>query len=342
MCLTSILLLLLTGEIGCKPNTNEIVQPEVEVTTFYNPKTQNKIWYIAFDSGDNLYISDTYNHVIRKVTPDGVGNIVAGTGARGLSDGPNNQAKFTLPQGLTVDKQGNLYIAQYLALRKITPDGTVSTIAGTDFEHIDFSKPDSILFVTTPAIIADKAGNLLVTDYTENSYNNRIVRVTPNSKVSVFIGQQFSYKTFPPVIQQPTGLVFDSKGNLFISDYFLGIVKVSPNGDISSFSGKVGNGHVDGPASSSTFGMISCMTIDKLDNLYLGDGRYIRKVTPDGSASTIAGSSEPTINQNGQTIYKDGPGSQAQIGIAQSMAFDSKGNLYVATGGGIRKIVLPK
>lgn len=329
--------------VSCQRPT-DVVVPEVQVSTFVSPTGYSAwVWNLAFDTADNLYVSDTYSHIIRKVSPTGVMSVFAGSGTAGLADGVGSQAQFLQPQGITVDPSGNVYVAQYLALRKITSSGVVSTLAGTDYKAIDFSRPDSILFVTTPSVILDKKMNLFITDYADMSYMNRILKITPDRKVSVFLGRQFSYPKNTIIsneqIRRPTGLAFDSKENLFVTDQYWGIIKVTPDGQVSQF-GNTGSGYINGPIATATFGSISSLAIDKSDNLYVGDGRYIRKITPDGIVSTIAGSSETPVIINGQTIYKDGSGSQAQFKQPQSMAFDSKGNLFVADGGGIRKIVI--
>ena len=346
MKLLWVLLLIVLVNICCQRHPNDVVVPQVQVSTVVSSSSyQNTLWYLAFDSIDNLYVSDTYSHKILKISVDNTITTFAGSGTNGLSDGVGLQAQFSRPQGITLDANGNLYVAQSLALRKITPDGSVTTIAGTDYRKVDFTKPDSILFVTTPAIILDKKGNILVADYADNSFHNRIVKVTPDRKISVLLGRQFSYPIGPPIrieeqVKQPVGLVFDSKGNMFVADKALGIIKVTPDGVAQHFSGTILSGHNDGPASKAQFGAITSLTIDKADNLYVGDEYFIRKISPDGTVSTIAGSLEPPVIQNGKAIYKDGTGNQAQFYQPQSLAFDSKGNLFVADAGGIRKIIL--
>lgn len=302
-------------------------------------------WYITFDAADNLYISDPYRQVIRKVTPDKVISVYAGTGKMGLADGEATKAQFNLPQGLTMDAVGNLYVAQYFALRKITPTGIVSTIAGTDSKAINYSRPDSILFVTCPALVTDQSGNLLVADYADNSRDNRILKVTLDQRVSIYLGRPFylakNYVPAPFVeqIRQPKGLAFDSKGNLFVADLSFEIIKITPQGTASHFAGAGFVGHTDGAAAVATFSHLAGLVIDKSDNLYVSDGPYIRKITPDGMVSTLAGGGK-SRSTTGQPGYQDGPGNEAQFTDPTGLAFDSKGDLYVADGVSIRKIKL--
>lgn len=159
---------------------------------------------VAFDSVGNVIVLDTYNYRIRKVTPTGVVTTLAGSGVVGQTDGVGNIAKFKFLTSLWIDKQDNIFVTDGYRVRKITPDGTVSTIAGNYF--IDGNTNGNgvnATFKTMRGIVSDTDGNLYVSD----TDNRLIRRIDVNKNVITFV----------PNIAA-TGIVF-FQGMIYVSDF---------------------------------------------------------------------------------------------------------------------------
>ncbi len=146
---------------------------------FYNPVG------IAVDAQGNLYIADSENHRIRKITPAGIVSTIAGT-TRGYADGGANKARFNDPVDVALDNAENIYIVDRNnhCIRKITPNGTVSTVAGTGKPGFANGTGEKALFNGPRGITIDKHGNLYIAD----SGNNRIRKIASDGKVSTIAG----------------------------------------------------------------------------------------------------------------------------------------------------------
>jgi sugar lactone lactonase YvrE len=125
---------------------------------------------IVIDSKGNLYITDTYNNMIRKISPDGAVTTLAGKSAKGSADGKGSAASFNHPDGITVDKNSNVYVADVgnNKIRKITPDGMVSTFAGSKIHGAANGDVSAASFYRPYGITIDKNGSLYVADYQNN------------------------------------------------------------------------------------------------------------------------------------------------------------------------------
>ena len=324
---------------------------------------------IAMDKAGNFYIADAD---ISKITPDGKHSTSGAVGRYkgSFADAQGSDVQFNRPAGIAIDKAGNLYVADSWnhRIRKITPTGEVSTFAGSGEVGEDkggfADGPGSTAQFNRPSGIAiDTTGNLYVTD----SKNHRIRKITPKGEVSTFAGSgetgkdreggyadgpgsvaQFSFfsPAFPINGIAIVGLAIDAADNLYVAD--LGnhrIRKITPTGEVSTLagSGEMGEGkwggYADGPGSTAQFSSPSGVTIDTAGNLYVADAgnNLIRKITPTGEVSTLAGS--------GKEGYADGAGSVARFYFPRGIAIDAAGTLYVVEGGEnvprqrIRKIV---
>ena len=138
------------------------------------PAASAKFFYpsgIAVDDNINIYVTDTDNHRIRKINAAGIVSTLAGTGAEGFADGPGNMAKFDFPRQLTVDKTGNVFVADYSnnRIRKITPDGVVSTIAGISTPGFVDGAGGVARFYDPAGITVDVDGAIYVADFLNNA-----------------------------------------------------------------------------------------------------------------------------------------------------------------------------
>jgi len=172
---------------------------------------------IAIDAAGNLYVADSGNHSIRKVTPEGVVSTLAG-GEEGFADGQGSAAKFSLPFGITIGTAGNLYVTDghNHRIRKVTPKGEVSTLAGSG-EHSFADGQGSVAKFNAPYdITIDTVGNLYVAD----SGNHGIRKITPKGEVSTLAGGEYGFGDGRKNhrFAEPHGIAIDTAGNLYVAD----------------------------------------------------------------------------------------------------------------------------
>jgi sugar lactone lactonase YvrE len=180
--------------------------------TFFDP------WGVAVDSAGNVYVADTGNNVIRKITAAGVVSTFAGTGDAGSTDGPGASATFVWPYGVAVDSAGNLYVAGNNKIRKITAAGVVSTFAGTGATGFTNGPGASATFSDPVGIAVDGAGNV----YVAEEGNNAIRKVTAAGVVSTLAGTGTAGFANGPnasaTFNGPYAVAVDSAGNVYVAD----------------------------------------------------------------------------------------------------------------------------
>jgi sugar lactone lactonase YvrE len=321
------------------------------------------VWGIAIDNAGNLYISDDIGGDdfapdsvrIRKVTPEGIIATIAGTGAPGESSdtgdgGPAIRAQFRIAGALAVDSAGNLYVSDFTHIRRVTPEGIITTVAGngrTDYEG-DGGPATGAAFNGTyygPALAVDSAGNLYLAD----TSNNRIRRISPDGFIDTVagngIGCCIAGDGGPATRAQmyvPTGIAVDPGGTVFVADTFNNRVrKIDPTGVITTYAGTgtpfpiSGDG---GPASSARLAWPTGLKLDGSGNLYIAEAgnMRVRKVSRDGTITTIAGS-----GPGGPGYSGDGASATAaELSWPKDIALDAQGNLYIAdtANNAIRKV----
>ena len=307
------------------------------------PATQSRLYYprgVAVDGDGNVYITDDYNHRIRKVDSTGTITTIAGTGRTGNDAGGFGgdggaavRARLNSPSGVAVDGDGNVYIAdQYNSrIRKVDSTGVITTIAGTGergFSGDGGPATQSRLYFPT-GVAVDSVGNLYIVE----GQNNRIRKVDSSGVITTIAGtgeRGSSGDGGPAVLARlwiPTGVALDGVGNLYIADRGnYRIRKVDSSGVITTIGGR---------AARTLLGNPRAVAVDGDGNLYIADGDRIRKVDSSGViATTIAGTGEQGFSGDG------GPAVEARLHNPTGVAVDGDGNVYIADSGNgrIRKL----
>jgi sugar lactone lactonase YvrE len=196
-----------SGKAGCADGTG------VEATF-------NTLEGITVDSKGDIYVTDSKNHKIRKITPDGVVTTIAGSGNAGGADGVGAVASFNAPIGVAMDSGSNIYVCDTdnHKIRKITPNGVVTTIAGTGKAGAEDGNSSVASFNRPLGITIDGIGNI----YVAEEKNNKIRKITPNGFVSTLAGSgkagaEDGYGTTAS-FNIPFGVAVDQFGTLYVAD----------------------------------------------------------------------------------------------------------------------------
>ncbi len=265
---------------------------------------------VAVDASGFLYIADTGNQRVRKVV-NGTINTIAGNGTSGYSGdgGSAVNANLNAPSGLVVDNAGDVYIADFgnQVVREVSVSGTISTIAGNGTQGYsgDGGNATAAQLNGPLGLALDSSGNLYIADS-----GNHVVRVvTPGGNISTFAGNNvlgYSGDSGPALqaeLSTPAGLVFDSSGNLYVSDSGVSVVRmVAPGGVITTIAGTGSAGYTGdgGPATQATFDVIAGLTLDTSGDLYVADSgnsvvRLLQPVAPAPSTGVIVNAASNTL-----------------------------------------------
>ncbi len=287
---------------------------------------------VALDSSGNLYVGENGNGTIRKVTPGGSVTTLAGlAGSYGSTNGTGSAARFNGPNGLAVDSAGNVYVADYgnHTIRKVTPGGSVTTLAGLAGSSGSADGTGSAARFRSPYNVAvDSAGIVYVSD----TLNHTVRKVMPDGTVSTLAGSAGGPGNADGMgsaarFDHPNGLAVDTQGNIYVADYLNHTIrKVTPGGAVSTLAGLAGSsGSTDGTGNAARFSYPYGVALDSAGNVFVADegNQTIRKVTPGGSVTTLAG----LAGSQGST---DGPGSATRFSSPRGVAVDGAGNVYVA------------
>ncbi len=297
---------------------------------------------VAVDGAGNIYVADSGNHVIRKITSAGVVTTLAGvSGQLGYVDGTGDGARFNSPSGMTVDGAGNLFVADTgnHTIRRVTPAGAVTIVAGsTGVWGSGDSGVNVAQFHSPQGVAVDGSGFVFVAD----SGNNTIRKIGSGGVVTTFAGSTGGSGAVDGIGEaarflHPAGVAADEAGNVFVAD--LGnstIRKISNTGVVTTLAGLAGSsGSADGTGSAARFSYPHGVAVDRAGNVYVADAwnSTIRKITSAGVVTTLAG----LAGADGST---DGAGSAARFGQPYGVAVDDLGNVYVAdwSRSNIRKI----
>jgi sugar lactone lactonase YvrE len=258
----------------------------------------------------------------------GVTTTLAGTGTFGSTDGPAATATFDNPTGVAVDAFGNIYVADQSnqKIRKINPAGQVSTMAGSSTRGFADGFGSNALFDFPTGVAVDGNGYIYVSDQS----NNRIRKINPiNGFVSTLAGGPIAGfangNGSDALFNFPAGLAVDAAGNIYVADRNNHMIrKISSLGVVSTLAGSLTAGDNDGTGSAASFRRPSGVAVDGAGNVYVADfgNHKIRKITPGGAVSTLAGG--PTAGSN------DGPADIATFESPAGVAVDAFSNVYVA------------
>jgi sugar lactone lactonase YvrE len=306
------------------------------------------------DGAGNLYIADSGNRRIRKVDAHAIITTVAGNGALSVQcdamtgDGPALAAQLCAPSQVAVDAAGNLFIVDRNRIRKVTPDGTISSLAGDGTVGTGTGgdgTPATQALTFPNSVAVDAAGNVFFSEWA------RVRKISPDGTITTVAGTGARPNTGgcapptspacgpPPVgdgqpatsvqLYGPSSVAVDSGGNLYFVDG-LRIRKVTPDGIITTAAGNGGRaGYMlptgdGGLATETALWLPSGVTVDSAGNLYISEQVRVRMVTTDGIIHTIAGTAEPGYSGDG------GPATNAQLHLPTGLTVDGAGNVYVA------------
>jgi len=288
---------------------------------------------VAVDTAGNVYVADSENHLIRKISPAGDVSTLAGSGANGANNATGTAATFKFPTGVAVDTAGNVYVADRSnhLIRKITPTGVVSTLAGlANISGANDANGTAATFNFPSGVAVDTAGNVYVADL-----SNRLIRkITPTGTVSTLAGNAGTTGAINATgtnatFDNPFGVAVDTAGNVYVADSSNHLIrKITPAGVVTTLAGTVGVfGSADGNGTNATFNLPSGVAVDTAGNVYVADSsnQLIRKISPAGDVTTLAGTANTTgaINATGTNATFDNP-----LGVA----VNTDDNVYVADG----------
>lgn len=290
------------------------------------------------DAGGIVWIADSGNHTIRRMTPDGTVTTFAGTtGTSGLTDGIGTAALLHTPQGITGDLAGNLYISEFgvQGIRKIKPSGQTTILAGkigpdiTNRQGSDDGEGRQASFRHPRGVATDAAGNVYIAD----SHNHLIRKMTPAGSVSTVAGyspeEAAGYRDARGTearFRTPWDIAVTTAGVAYVADAGNHVIrKIDVDGTVTTFAGKPGEaGYADGTGAEARFDGPHSVAFGPDGNLYVADANNaVRRITPAGTVTTLAGS-----NQADRKIV-NASGPAASFARTGPMAVAADGSVYV-------------
>ncbi len=270
---------------------------------------------VAVDSSGNVYIADSNNNLIRKISSGGVVTTLAGqAGVTGATNATGTAASFNHPSGVAVDSSGNVYVADdgNNLIRKITTGGVVTTLAGSGSTGSTNATGTAASFNQPYGVAVDSSGNVYVADF----LNSLIRAITSGGVVSTLAGSGSIGSTnatgTAASFNRPTGVAVDSSGNIYVADYANSLIReIRSWGSVSTLAGQTGVfGSTNGTGSAASFYFPTGVAVDTSGNVYVADeaNSLIRKITWSGVVSTLA----------------------ASFNNPMGVAVDTLGNVYVA------------
>ena len=238
---------------------------------------------IAIDGSGNLYVADSNNNMIRKITSAGVVTTLAGSITSGHADGTGAAASFYNPFGVAVDGSGNLYVGDTRnhMIRKITSAGAVTTLAGSTTPGSADGTGVTAYFNLPGGVAVDGSGNIYVAD----GNNNMIRKITSAGAVTTLAGSTtYGYADGTGIaasFNYPWGVAVDGSGNLYVADNNNNMIrKITSAGVVTTLAGSTTSGHADGTGVAATFNRPWDVAVDGSGSVYVADtyNNMIRKI----------------------------------------------------------------
>ena len=295
---------------------------------------------LVTDNAGNVYVTDGSNYRVRKITPGGLVSTFAGSGNNSFADGVGASASFSTMLGIAIDGAGNLYIADLgnHRIRKVTANGVVSTVAGSGIPGFADGPSGTAQFHLPMGVAVDNLSNIFVAD----AGNNRIRKISYNGDVSTIAGTGVSGfadgAALTAQFSNPMKIKLDVSGSLIVLDQNNNKVrKISNTGFVTTIAGNGTAGFMDGAGSIAQFNYPAGLATDAAGNIYVGDqlNHRIRKITPVGTVSTLAGT--------GTAGYLDGVVTVALLNRPCGLDITAVGVIYTTDNYNhtIRKITIP-
>jgi uncharacterized protein (TIGR03437 family) len=304
---------------------------------------------VGVDASGNIYIADLGNNRIRRISPAGMINTIAGNGIQSGDNGPALAAQLALPSAVALDPFGNLFIADSgdLRVRKVSPAGTITTVAGNGVSPVPGAatgdgSPAVAVSLGAEGVALDAAGNFYLSD------GASVRKVSASGIITTLTGGIYSGYSgdggpaSSATLYDPAGLAVDAAGNVYIADVGNNrIRKVSPAGMITTVAGNGTRGYSGdgGPATAAELNWPYAVAVDALGNLYIADSynNRIREVSTNGIITTVAG--------DGNYEYGPIPGNieatAVQVNQPSGVAVSATGDLFISDTGNNRVLKVP-
>ena len=278
---------------------------------------------IAVDASGNVYVGDGGNNRIRKVTTTGVVSTLAGNGNSGFVEGAADVAEFHNPEGVAVDASGNVFVADFAnyRVRKISAR-VVTTVAGNGIAGFKDGDALTAQFFDPEGIAVDESANLFVAEYGNSRIRKIAAGVVTTHAGNGIEGFKDGAATNAE-FDSPFGVAADASGNIYVGDFRNNRIRKITESTVVTFAGDGSDGFKDGRGVTAQFTRPQGVAVDALGNVYVADrgNHRIRKITKDGTVTTIAGDGTPG--------FKNGTGVNAQFYFPSGIAVDAWGNIYV-------------
>ena len=291
----------------------------------------------------SIYVVEQFKHVITKISPDGTVSTLAGNGTSGFTNGSGVNASFFFPQGITLAEDGNLYVTDSgnSSIRKITPNGNVTTLAGTGEEGVKDGEGTNASFDSPSGIVWNPKLKAL---YVADRGNNSIRAVTLDGIVTTYAGKtggdpdNVNGVGIFARFSGPTGICVDELGNLYVADRNNNTIRLLESENeseamVSTYAGSI-EGNTDGVFENASFNTPTGLAIDDQGILYVADSNnnLIRSIDSNREVTTVAGS--------GNRANTNGVGTAAEFVSPEYLMIDASGDLYTGSVNSIKKIAI--